>query len=364
MRKLLAKSAWLLLLTVVICCAGYTAALWGIGQTFFPFQANGSMVKGPDGKVVGSLLIAQPFTKDEYFQPRPSAAGSGYDAGASASSALAASNYALRARIASALGPIVTYKTGPKAGQLVGPDICAWFQKDTFAGQPGIVAQWADAHNSLAQAWVTGDPTHAPYVNDWAAGHPAVVAQFVKDNPATTQPAASDLAVVFFETFSKENPGKFPAASPAPAAPTQPAATTQSAAATGAAATTQAAATTAPATVIAPSGDCTDIQSTFFDMWRQEHPEVDLAEVPADMVTTSGSGLDPHITLANAEFQLPRVAAKWSANTNRPVAEVQKDIEQILQDHAFAPWNGLAGEKLMNVLEINLILREKFGPPQ
>jgi K+-transporting ATPase ATPase C chain len=83
---------------VVICCVFYPLVLLAIGQVFFPFQANGSIVNGPDGKPVGSLLIAQPFTKDEYFQPRPSAAS--YDGTASSSSALAASNYALRDRVA------------------------------------------------------------------------------------------------------------------------------------------------------------------------------------------------------------------------------------------------------------------------
>jgi K+-transporting ATPase ATPase C chain len=96
-------------------------------------------------------------------------------------------------------------------------------------------------------------------------------------------------------------------------------------------------------------------------MWRQDHPDVELVEVPGDMVTTSGSGLDPHITLANAEFQLPRVAAKWAANTNRDQTEVRQDIEQILQDHATAAWNGLAGEKIVNVLEVNLELRKRYG---
>ena len=61
------KSLVLLASVVVIVCGLYPAVLWVIGQTAFPFQANGSMVKGPDGKLVGSLLIAQPFTKDEYF---------------------------------------------------------------------------------------------------------------------------------------------------------------------------------------------------------------------------------------------------------------------------------------------------------
>src|SRR5216684_1919399 len=126
MKNHIVKSLWLLGSVVVICCLIYPLAVWAIGQTAFPFQANGSIVKGPDGKPVGSLLIAQPFTKDEYFQPRPSAAS--YDGSASASSALAASNYALRDRVARVIGPIVKYKGGPKTGQQVAPDIEAWFQ--------------------------------------------------------------------------------------------------------------------------------------------------------------------------------------------------------------------------------------------
>src|SRR5271156_1964593 len=107
MKTHIVKSLWLLGATIVICCLIYPLAVWAIGQTFFPFTANGSMVNGPDGKPIGSLLVAQPFTKDENFQPRPSAAS--YDATASASSGYGASNYALRDRVARALGPIVTY---------------------------------------------------------------------------------------------------------------------------------------------------------------------------------------------------------------------------------------------------------------
>ena len=162
MKQYISKSLWLLFFSVVICCLIYPAILWAIGQTIFPFQANGSILQGPDGKAVGSLLVAQPFTKDEYFQPRPSAAS--YDASASASSTLAASNYMLRNRVASALGPIVKYKSGAKAGQLVGPDIEVWFQQDQFGGQPYIVAQWADLHNAVATAWVTGI-RHTPHTS-------------------------------------------------------------------------------------------------------------------------------------------------------------------------------------------------------
>ena len=336
MGQYISKSLWLLFFSVVICCLVYPAVLWGIGQTIFPFQANGSILQGPDGKAVGSLLVAQPFTKDEYFQPRPSAAS--YDASASASSALAASNYMLRNRVAGALGPIVKYKSGAKAGQLVAPDIEAWFQQDKFGGQPHIVAQWADLHNAVATAWVNADPTHAAYVDAWAKSHADVVSNWVKANPGTPQPKASDLAVVFFENFSKDNPGRFPSA------------VTETK-------------NGKSLTSIQPVKEGSDIQSNFFDMWRQEHADADLQDVPGDMVTTSGSGLDPHITLENAEYQLDRVASKWAADTKQDPAKVRQQIEEVIQEKAFAPLGGLAGEKMINVLEVNLELRKRFGAP-
>jgi potassium-transporting ATPase KdpC subunit len=336
MRQHLSKSVMLLFYSVVICCLIYPAALWLIGQSIFPFKANGSMVEGPDHKPVGSLLIAQPFTKDEYFQPRPSAAS--YDGSASSSSALAASNYMLRNRVATTLGPIVKYKSGAKAGQLVAPDIEAWFQQDQYMGQPHIVAQWADAHNGLAQTWVTSDPTHGQYVDDWAKKHVSVVQEWVKNNPGTPKPQASDLAVVFFEAFSKENPGRFPSA-----------------------VSNQVGGKTV--TTIEPVKDGSDIQSNFFDMWRQEHPAADLQNVPGDMVTTSGSGLDPDITMENAEYQLDRVSTKWAQDLKRDPGQVRQEVEQMLHQHEFAPMYGFWGEKIVNVLEVNLDLRNRYGAP-
>jgi K+-transporting ATPase ATPase C chain len=75
-----------LFFTVVFGIA-YPLAMTGICQVLFPYKANGSLIKAGD-KVIGSEIIAQKFSKPEYFHPRASAAGSGYDATSSGGSNL------------------------------------------------------------------------------------------------------------------------------------------------------------------------------------------------------------------------------------------------------------------------------------
>jgi K+-transporting ATPase ATPase C chain len=58
---------------MVLLGIGYHLVLWGFGRVFFPAKAEGSLIRRSDGAIVGSRLIAQKFTRDEYFQPRPSA---------------------------------------------------------------------------------------------------------------------------------------------------------------------------------------------------------------------------------------------------------------------------------------------------
>jgi len=70
------------LLLAVLCCGIYPAVVWAVGQGLFSHKANGSLVR-VDGKVAGSSLLAQGFTAPNYFHPRPSAAGQGYDAASS-----------------------------------------------------------------------------------------------------------------------------------------------------------------------------------------------------------------------------------------------------------------------------------------
>ena len=61
------------LVTMVMLGGGYHVVLWAIGRAAFAAQAEGSLIRRADGTVVGSRLIAQKFTRPEYFRPRPSA---------------------------------------------------------------------------------------------------------------------------------------------------------------------------------------------------------------------------------------------------------------------------------------------------
>ena len=77
------------LVFAVVLCGLYPLTVWAIGQLFFPTQANGSLiVTNQAGVVRGSTLLGQTFTKPQYFNSRPSAAGAGYDGASSGGSNL------------------------------------------------------------------------------------------------------------------------------------------------------------------------------------------------------------------------------------------------------------------------------------
>lgn len=90
----------------------------------------------------------------------------------------------------------------------------------------------------------------------------------------------------------------------------------------------------------------------------KKYPSDPKKEVPADLVMASGSGLDPHITLVNAQYQLDRVMDAWARKTGADPVAVRRVIEDLLNQKAAAPFGGLAGVKLINVLEVNLALPE------
>jgi K+-transporting ATPase ATPase C chain len=347
----------LLVATLVLCCVLYPLVLWGIGQTVFHNKAEGSLID-KDGKptddpakAVGSRLIGQPFTGDEYFQPRPSATTPAYNAAASGASNLAASNYMLRFRVAKALGPIVRYGAGSaRKGQLVGPDIEAWFQNHPLKDDNGIVAQWAQAYPSAAKTWVQDEKANAAYVEQWQKTHSDEVTQWIKDNPGTPEPKPEDLAGVFFASYARTFPGTFPSQVKHQTADGK------------------------TEKVMEPVKKGTAIQAYFFDMWRQENPNTDLEQVSADMVMASGSGLDPHITLENALYQARhRVAAAQAdklikakgiqADDNKRKEiedQVYESLDALLKEKASAPLGGLVGAPpLVNVLEVNLAVNDR-----
>lgn len=235
----------LLGLTLVICCVAYPLVLWAAGQALFPATANGSLRTASE-RVVGSSLIAQQFTGDEYFWPRPSAAS--YNAAAAGGSNWAANNPKLRDRVAQQLGPIVKYKHGSASAGSRTPqqDIAAWAATDP--ARPAEVAAAFDP-------WLR-DPANAAKV-------------------------------------------------------------------------------------------------------------ADLEPVPADMVTASGAGLDPHITLRNAlsVYQLDRVAAKRTP-PGGSVESTKTAIADVVRKASFTPLAGLVGEPLLNVLELNIELDGSFPTPR
>ena len=81
---------------------------------------------------------------------------------------------------------------------------------------------------------------------------------------------------------------------------------------------------------------------------REANPNMDEAAIPVDLVTCSGSGLDPHISPAAAEYQVARIA---KANNM-----TEDDVREIIQKCTDGKFLGVFGEKTVNVLEVNLML--------
>lgn len=86
------------IVTAILFGLAYPLLIIGLAHVLFPRQASGSLILH-NGQVIGSELIAQSFTSDKYFHPRPSDAGNGYDATSSGGSNLAQSNAKLAQRL-------------------------------------------------------------------------------------------------------------------------------------------------------------------------------------------------------------------------------------------------------------------------
>jgi K+-transporting ATPase ATPase C chain len=291
----------LVVLSLGLCCVAYPLVLWASGRAIFTTRASGDLIV-EDGKVRGSRRIAQPFDDKKYFRPRPSAAD--YHASASSGSNYSANNPKLRDRVVRKLVPVVRYEAGGRAG----PDVEKWFRDE-----PELLKKWIEERPAEAKFWADEKKVSVDELKAFAARHPR------------NWPEADE---------KKDEDGKVVSVSLKAVTPD-------------------------------PSGkeENADLQATLFEAWLAKHPDKAraLRKVPADMVTMSGSGLDPHITLENALYQLDRVAKAWAEKRKEDRAAVRDRIEKLLRARSSSPLWGLAGEPLVNVVEVNRALDAELG---
>lgn len=246
----------------VICCGVYPLVVWAIAQVAFSRQANGSLVR-KDGSValndqdaVGSSLLGQNFSLPGYFHPRPSAAGSGYDATSSGGTNLGPLSAKL---INGTTKPSTMPATQPGGDPLPGPDVV------DFDGIRDRIVHYCVDNGIAFEA--------SPPLKDF-------------------QDAQGNLDdVKLIKAFNSDNPPTFKPAVP----------------------------------------------------------------IPGDAVTASGSGLDPHISPANAEFQKGRVA---QARGIKP-----EQVEQLIASNTDGRDFGVLGDPGVNVLMLNLALDAKYPLP-
>ena len=97
------RSAAATIVFAVILCGLYPVIVWGAGQLLFKHKADGSIITSKDGKILGSEWLGQQFTSDKYFNSRPSAAGTGYDATSSGGTNLGPTSQKLNDSVKSAI---------------------------------------------------------------------------------------------------------------------------------------------------------------------------------------------------------------------------------------------------------------------
>jgi len=244
MIKELGPGLRLMIALTILTGLVYPAAMTGVAKALFPSKANGSLVT-QNGKIVGSSLIGQSFSKPEYFHSRPSSAGNGYDATASSGSNLGPTSAKLLHG---------TTKTDDKGKETV----------DFDGIEDRIVHYCVD--------------------NEIAYSSSVPLDQF-KD----AQGNLDDVKLI--KAFND---------------------------------------TKAPL-VFTPK-----------------------VQIPADAVTGSASGLDPHISPANADLQLSRVAKARGASPDQ--------VRSLIAEATDKPALGFIGEPGVNVLMLNVSLDQKFPP--
>lgn len=160
------------IIATVLFGLGYPLLVTGIAGVIFPYRAAGSLIL-KDGQVIGSELLAQSFTSDRYFHPRPSAAGNGYDATSSGGSNLAQSNAKLVQRIQGDIDKLAAQNPGKPvpidlvttSGSGLDPDITpdnAFYQVARVAKARGLsedqLREMVQQHVAGRQLGLLGEP--------------------------------------------------------------------------------------------------------------------------------------------------------------------------------------------------------------
>lgn len=104
----------------------------------------------------------------------------------------------------------------------------------------------------------------------------------------------------------------------------------------------------APSNLSPASEEFESLVAQRVEMIREANPDMDKSAIPVDLVTCSGSGLDPHISPAAAEYQVPRIA---QAN-----GMTQEEVRSIIKECTDGRFLGVFGEETVNVLKVNLML--------
>ncbi len=171
MKKTLITATLYTLITAVILGIGYPLLITGIDHLLFPRQSNGELITR-NGEVIGSHLIGQTFSGDQYFNSRPSAAGTGYDATSSSGSNLAPTSKALIDRVQASVTADQSTTSAPvpvdlvtASGSGLDPDIspaAAYYQVPRIAHARHLpestLTHLIDDHTTQRQFGLLGEP--------------------------------------------------------------------------------------------------------------------------------------------------------------------------------------------------------------